>query len=60
MRDCTRLSPGGPDDRRNEAGPPLDVHKKESQISVLAEGGELIERRIRTEAPLLEGADGGS
>ena len=60
MRDCTRVSPGGPGDSRDEAGPPLDVHKKESQISVLAEGGELIERRIRTEAPLLEGADGGA
>jgi transposase len=27
----------------------IDVHKKESQICVLAEGGELIEQRIRTE-----------
>ena len=27
----------------------IDVHKKESQISILAEGGELIEQRIRTE-----------
>jgi hypothetical protein len=27
----------------------IDVHKKESQICLLAEGGELIERRIRTE-----------
>ena len=27
----------------------IDVHKKESQICILAEGGELIERRIRTE-----------
>lgn len=27
----------------------MDVHKKESQICILAEGGELIERRIHTE-----------
>ena len=27
----------------------IDVHKKESQIYILAEGGEVIERRIRTE-----------
>ena len=27
----------------------IDVHKKESQICLLAEGGELIEQRIRTE-----------
>jgi len=27
----------------------IDVHKKESQICMLAEGGELIEQRIRTE-----------
>ncbi len=27
----------------------IDVHKKESQICILAEGGELIERRVRTE-----------
>ena len=27
----------------------IDVHKKESQICILAEGGELIEPRIRTE-----------
>ncbi len=27
----------------------IDVHKRESQICLLAEGGELIERRIRTE-----------
>jgi hypothetical protein len=26
----------------------IDVHKKESQICILAEGGELIEERIRT------------
>jgi hypothetical protein len=28
----------------------IDVHKTESQICILADGGELIERRIRTEA----------
>jgi transposase len=27
----------------------IDVHKKESQICILAEGGELIERRSSTE-----------
>lgn len=27
----------------------IDVHKKESQICILADGGEVIERRIRTE-----------
>ena len=27
----------------------IDLHKKESQICLLAEGGELIGRRIRTE-----------
>ena len=27
----------------------MDVHKKESQICILAEGGELLEQRIRTE-----------
>ena len=27
----------------------IDVHKRDSQIYVLAEGGEVIERRIRTE-----------
>jgi len=27
----------------------IDVHKRESQICMLAEGGELIEQRIRTE-----------
>jgi transposase len=27
----------------------IDVHKKESQICILAEGGELVEQRIRTE-----------
>jgi transposase len=28
----------------------IDIHKRESEICILAEGGELIERRIRTEA----------
>jgi len=28
----------------------IDVHKRESQIYILAEGGEVIEQRIRTEA----------
>ena len=27
----------------------IDVHKKESQLCILAEGGELIERLVRTE-----------
>jgi hypothetical protein len=27
----------------------IDVHKRESQICILAEGGELLEQRIRTE-----------
>jgi hypothetical protein len=27
----------------------MDVHKKESQIGILDEAGELIERRVRTE-----------
>ena len=27
----------------------IDLHKRERQICLLAEGGELIERRIRTE-----------
>ena len=27
----------------------IDVHKKDSQICILAEGGELIEQRVRTE-----------
>ena len=27
----------------------IDVHKRESQICILAEGGELIEQRLRTE-----------
>jgi hypothetical protein len=28
----------------------IDVHEKESQMCILAEGGELIEQRIRAEA----------
>jgi len=27
----------------------IDVHKKDSQISIPAEGGELIEQRVQTE-----------
>lgn len=27
----------------------VDVHKKESQVCILQEGGELMERRVRTE-----------
>ena len=27
----------------------IDVHKRDSQIYILAEGGEVIEQRIRTE-----------
>ena len=27
----------------------MDVHKKESQLCILTEAGELIERRVRTE-----------
>jgi hypothetical protein len=27
----------------------IDVHKRESQVCILADGGELSERRIRTE-----------
>jgi hypothetical protein len=27
----------------------IDVHKRESQIYMLAEGGEVVEQRIRTE-----------
>ena len=27
----------------------IDVHKRESQICILAEGGEIVEQRIRTE-----------
>jgi hypothetical protein len=33
----------------------IDVHKKESQICIAAEGGELIERRVRTEREELAG-----
>ena len=29
----------------------MDVHKKESQICLLAAGGELIEQRIRGKVP---------
>ena len=32
----------------------IDVHKRESQICIVADGGELIEQRIRTE-PLSSG-----
>src|SRR6266540_6894248 len=40
--------------RRREESPAMDhigidVHKRESQICILAEGGELMEQRIRTE-----------
>ena len=28
----------------------IDLHKRESQICILAEGGEVIERRIHTDA----------
>ncbi|HKA40326.1 MAG TPA: hypothetical protein VKD25_11190 [Burkholderiales bacterium] len=35
----------------------IDVHKKESQICTRAKGGELIERRVRTEPRRF--ADGG-
>jgi len=40
--------------RRSEERPAqdhigIDIHKRESQICTLAEGGELIEQRIRTE-----------
>ena len=27
----------------------IDVHKRESQICILAEGGEIVDQRIRTE-----------
>src|SRR5215471_1838585 len=33
----------------------IDIHKRESQICILAEGGELIEQRIRTEPGALRG-----
>ena len=36
----------------------IDLHKKESQICVLSEGGELIERRIRTEPGAVRGGAG--
>src|SRR5262245_27331209 len=47
----TRVTRG---QRRREERPAMehsgiDVHKKESQICLLAEGGELVEQRIRTE-----------
>ncbi len=32
----------------------IDVHKRDSQICILAEGGEIIERRCRTERGRLE------
>jgi hypothetical protein len=28
----------------------IDVHKRDSQIYILAQGGEVVEQRIRTEA----------
>lgn len=31
----------------------MDVHERESQIRILTEGGDLIERRIRTQGPRL-------
>jgi len=37
----------------------IDVHKRESQICILAEGGELIARRIRTEPQRFAEALGG-
>src|SRR5499433_2417693 len=37
----------------------IDLHKRESQICLLAEGGELIERRIRTEPQRFAEALGG-
>jgi len=37
----------------------IDVHKKESQICILAEGGELIELRIRTEPERFAAVFGG-
>lgn len=33
----------------------IDVHKVTSQICMIAEGGELIERRVRTEPSRLAG-----
>jgi len=35
----------------------IDVHKRESQIYILAEGGEVVEQRIRTE-PVASGSSG--
>jgi len=37
----------------------IDVHKRESQICILGEGGEVIERRIRTEPQRFAEALGG-
>ena len=37
----------------------FDLHKRESQICILAEGGELIERRLRTEPQRFAEALGG-
>ena len=37
----------------------IDVHKRERQICILAEGGELIERRIRTEPERFTAVPGG-
>ena len=37
----------------------IDVHKRESQICILAEGGELIEQRIRTEPERFAAVFGG-
>jgi transposase len=37
----------------------IDLHKKESQICLLTETGEVIERRIRTEPPRFAEALGG-
>ena len=36
----------------------IDVHKRESQICILAEGGEIVERRIRTEAERFDAVPG--
>jgi len=33
----------------------IDVHKRESQIYILAEGGEVVEQRIRTEGERFAG-----
>ena len=37
----------------------IDLHKRESQMCIVAEGGELIERRIRTEPQRFAEALGG-